>query len=288
MATVGAPTSREGYDEDCVLDLLSRGELEVRSRLASASNTTLFARITLGEIEGHCVYKPIAGERPLWDFPFRTLAHREAAAYLLSVAAGWATVPPTVLRDGPLGPGSVQWWVGDGRVDADADPMVPEPGGGLVDVLAPSRVPQGWHRVLQAEGRDGSPVVLAHADDDALRRMAVFDVVANNADRKGGHVLRDDSGTVFGVDHGLTFNTDHKLRTVLWGWAGERLPDRDREILAGLVADLRGDGPLAHGLARLLTADEVRLTLRRAQRLLSAGRHPYPAAGHPPIPWPAL
>lgn len=288
MATAAAPTSREGYEEDCVLDLLSRGELEVRGRLAVASNTTLFAHITRGAIEGHCVYKPIAGERPLWDFPSRTLALRETAAYLLSASAGWAVVPPTVLRDGPLGPGSVQWWVDDGRVDADGDPLVPEPGGGLVDVVAPDRVPRGWRRVLHAEGADGSPVVLAHADDDALRRMAVFDVVANNADRKGGHVLRDASGVVFGVDHGLTFNTDHKLRTVLWGWAGERLPDRDREVLAELVADLRTDGPLARGLALLLTAEEVRLTLRRAQRLLSAGRHPRPASGHPPIPWPAL
>jgi uncharacterized repeat protein (TIGR03843 family) len=288
MATAAAQAPREGYDEDCVLDLLARGVLRLRGRLVGASNTTLFARISLDGIEGSCVYKPIVGERPLRDFPPRTLARRETAAYLLSAAAGWGVVPPTVLRDGPFGLGSVQWWVDDGRVDADGGPMMPEPGGGLVDVVSPGKVPPGWRPVLHARGVDDSPVVLAHADDAALRRMAVFDVVANNADRKGGHVLRDASGAVFGVDHGLTFNTDHKLRTVLWGWAGERLPDRDQEALAELVADLRGDGPLARGLARLLAAGEVELTLRRAQQLLSSGLHPDPVAGHPAIPWPAF
>jgi uncharacterized repeat protein (TIGR03843 family) len=288
MATTSAPAPREGFDEDAVLDLLARGDLEVRGRLVSASNTTLLAHLHGGEHEGTCVYKPVAGERPLWDFPSGTLAHREVAAYQLSAFAGWCVVPPTVLRDGPFGTGSVQWWVDDGRVDADGDPTVPEPGGGLVDVVPPGRVPPGWRRVLDAEAMDGSPVVLAHADDAALRRMAVFDVVANNADRKGGHVLRDAAGTVFGVDHGLTFNTDHKLRTVLWGWAGERLPEAEREALATLVDDLDGNGPLTRSLAPLLNPEEVEGTLRRAQRLLASGRHPRPIAGRPAIPWPAF
>lgn len=283
-----APVPGPQDDEDAVLDLLARGELEIRGRLVSASNTTLFARVTLEERSGSCVYKPVAGERPLWDFPPRTLARREAAAYLLSAATGWGVVPPTVLRDGPLGPGSVQWWVGDGRVDDDGDPRAPLSGAGLVDVLAPDRVPPGWRWVLHAEDADGSPVVLAHADDEALRRMAVFDAVANNADRKGGHVLRDAAGAVFGVDHGLTFNTDPKLRTVLWGWAGERLPRSTCETLGSLVDDLREGGPLARGLARLLDDDEVRSTRQRAERLLSSGRHPRPGAGRPAIPWPAF
>ncbi len=111
------------------------------------------------------------------------------AAYLLSAATGWDVVPPTVLRDGPFGSGSVQLWVRDGRVDAEGDPELPEPGAGLVDVLPAPRVPAGWLRVLDAQDYDGAPVVLAHADAEELRRMAVFDVVANNADRKGGHVL---------------------------------------------------------------------------------------------------
>ena len=288
MVSAVSPIPGREYDDDTVLDLLSRGELEVRGRLVTASNTTLFARVTLGELSGGCVYKPISGERPLWDFPPRTLAHREAAAYLLSAGTGWGVVPPTVLRDGPVGTGSVQWWVDDGRVDEDGDPLAPEAGAGLVDVVAPNRVPPGWHQVVHAEAMDGSPVVLAHADDDALRRMAIFDVVANNADRKGGHVLRDAAGTVYGVDHGLTFNTDPKLRTVLWGWAGERLPDRECEALRLLIEDLDGDGPLARGLTALLDEDEVAFTRRRAQRLLASGRHPRPAAGRPAIPWPAF
>ncbi|HET9654108.1 MAG TPA: SCO1664 family protein [Kineosporiaceae bacterium] len=283
-----APVPGEELDEDAVLDLLSRGELEVCGRLISASNTTLLARVRLDGLEGACVYKPVAGERPLWDFPSRTLARREAAAYLLSAVAGWNVVPPTVLRDGPMGTGSVQWWVHDGRMDGDGDPMAPEAGGGLVDVLDPGEVPPGWRRVLEAESMDGSAVVLAHADHDALRRMAVFDVVANNADRKGGHVLRDASGTVFGVDHGLTFHAEHKLRTVLWGWSGERLTAAENETLARLLADLDGDGPLATGLARLLDPEEVAGTRHRAARLLSAGRHPRPAPGRPAIPWPAF
>ncbi len=289
MAVDGVAPVRDGDHEGAVLDLLSRGALQVRGRLVSASNATLFARVRLGSLEGTCVYKPVAGERPLWDFPMHTLARRETAAYLLSAGAGWGVVPPTVLRaEGPLGPGSVQWWVHDGRVDEDGDPLIPELGAGLVDVLAPAEVPPGWHRVLDAEGIDGSPVVLAHADHDALRRMAVFDVVANNADRKGGHVLRDATGTVYGVDHGLTFNEDPKLRTVLWGWAGQRLPADECEALAALLEDLDGGGPVATGLAGLLTAGEIEGTRRRAARLLSTGRHPRPAPGRPAIPWPAF
>ena len=271
-----------------VLDVLTRGELEVRAQLVDASNATLLATATLDGESLPCVYKPVAGERPLWDFPSRTLARREAAAYLLSAAAGWAVVPPTVLRDGPFGPGSVQRWVTDGRLDEDGDPVLPEPGAGLVDVLPEREVPSTWRRVVDAQGNDGSPVVLAHADDVNLRRLAVFDVVANNADRKGGHVLRDGSGAVYGVDHGLTFNLDDKLRTVLWGWAGERLGGEEREVLTRLVEDLSGGGPLCRGLRSLLSPAEVERTRERAQDLLAAGRYPRPARGRPAIPWPAF
>lgn len=277
-----------GLDEGAILDLLSRGELEVVGRLVDASNATLLARVELDGVQGRCVYKPVAGERPLWDFPSRTLAYREVAAYRLSAATGWGVVPPTVLRDGPFGPGSAQWWVDSGRVDEDGDPVVAEPGAGLVDVVAPRRVPEGWLTVLEAEGYDGSPVVLAHADDPALRRMSLFDAVANNADRKGGHVLRDPSGKVFGVDHGLTFNLDEKLRTVLWGWAGERLEPDAVEVLTALESRLADGEPLFTDLVDLLSREEVERTRGRAVRLLAKNRHPRPGPGRPAIPWPAF
>jgi uncharacterized repeat protein (TIGR03843 family) len=158
----------------------------------------------------------------------------------------------------------------------------------LVDVVAPEDVPPDWRRVVEAEAADGSPVVLAHAEDVTLRRMAIFDVVANNADRKGGHVVRDATGTVFGIDHGLTFHVDHKLRTVLWGWAGERLSDSERERLSAIVDGLLPGGPLAGDLLPLLTEGEIEFTRARAQRLLAAGRYPRPAPGWPAIPWPAF
>jgi uncharacterized repeat protein (TIGR03843 family) len=275
-------------DEAARIEILSRGDLEVRGRLVEASNATLLAAATLDGVRARCVYKPVAGERPLWDFPSRTLARRETAAYVLSAGAGLDVVPVTVLRDGPFGPGSVQWWVDEGELDEDGDPLPGEPGAGLVDVVPPARVPAGWRRILDAEGIDGRPVVLAHADDPVLRRMAVFDVVANNADRKGGHVVRDAEGGVFGVDHGLTFNVDDKLRTVLWGWSGEPIPAADRDLLGVLSGDLERGGPVRATLEDLLDDDEVERTAQRARTLLDAGRYPRPTFGRPPIPWPAF
>jgi len=283
-----------GPDESSALEILRWGELTVLGRLIDASNATLLATVGLDDVEAFCVYKPISGERPLWDFPRRTLAHREVAAYALSVATGWDLVPPTVLRDGPFGPGSVQWWVRERPEETHragkgpGTPVMAEPGGGLVDVLARREVPEGWLHVLDAEDLDGAPVVLAHADDAGLRRMAVFDVVANNADRKGGHVLRDSTGCVFGVDHGLTFNVEEKLRTVLWGWSGDRLPAEVCGVLAALGTDLQADSSLHRELSGLLSPDEVDGTARRAESLLSSGRHPAPVPDRPSIPWPAF
>src|SRR5450755_847325 len=177
------PAQGTPLDPADVLDLLCRGELQIRGRLVDASNATLYASVELDGVQGRCVYKPVTGERPLWDFPSRTLARREVAAYELSSAAGWDVVPPTVLRDGPYGQGSVQWWVGAGEVDVDGDPIGGEPGAGLVDIVTPGQVPTGWLHVLRAESYEGSPVSLVHADDPGLARMAVFDVIANNADR---------------------------------------------------------------------------------------------------------
>ena len=254
-----------------MLDLLARGELTVEGRLVAASNTTLFCRVSAAGEEAHCVYKPVAGERPLWDFPDGTLAGREVAAYLVSEASGWSIVPPTVLREGPFGPGMCQLWV-------DTEPVE------LVDVLAPDAVPGGWLHVLDALGAGGEPVVLAHADDQRLRRIAVLDVVLNNADRKGGHILPVPDGGVRGVDHGVTFHTDPKLRTVLWGWAGTDLLETECAMLQRLAATL--DGDLAGRLEGLITGAEIRACRRRVRRLLETGHLPYPGDGWPAIPWP--
>lgn len=267
--------------DEQLLDVLARGELDVVGRLVDASNATLLAMCTTDGVSRRCVYKPVRGERPLWDFPAQTLARREVAAYRLSAAAGWHVVPPTVLRDGPHGPGSVQAWIEGAAPDEMA-----EPGGGVIDVVAADAVPSGWLRVIEAEGYDGSAVVLAHADDAQLRAMAVFDIVVDNADRKGGHVMRERDGRLRGVDHGLTFNVDTKLRTVLWGWAGRRLDQDALEPIARLEAAL--DGELGQDLADLLSVEEVRRTVERIEQLREAGRFPRPGARRPAIPWPAF
>jgi uncharacterized repeat protein (TIGR03843 family) len=290
-------------DEQSLLALLRAGELEVHGRLTEASNATLYCSCSLDGVSTMCVYKPTAGERPLWDFPTHTLSRREVAAYQLSQGSGLGVVPPTVLREGPFGPGSVQWWVsaddsglgdsgddepglGLGGFEVAAEPVMGELGAGVVDVCPPGQVPDGWLTVMEAEDRRGRPVYLAHADDPTLRRMALFDAVTNNTDRKGGHILRHASGAIFGVDHGLTFNLDDKLRTVLWGWAGDPLGEEAEELLAALVTDLRGDSGLRAGLEELLEPAEIDRTARRAGQLLRRGRFPKPPGGWPSIPWP--
>jgi uncharacterized repeat protein (TIGR03843 family) len=269
---MGENGEMSGLDVTTALTVLRQGDISVEGRLVDASNATLFCAISHSGVEAHCVYKPIAGERSLWDFPDGSLAGREVASYAVSEGGGWGVVPPTVMRDGPFGPGMVQLWV-------ETDPDV-----NLVDVVAPERVPSGWMHVLDALGSGGRPVVLAHADDGRLRRMAVFDAVINNADRKGGHVLPLPDGTVHGVDHGVTFHREPKLRTVLWGWAGSPLRDEESATLTRLGERLAGD--LGIELAGLLTRAEVRETRRRIDRLVIDGHLPYPSEGWPAIPWP--
>jgi uncharacterized repeat protein (TIGR03843 family) len=231
------------------------GELVLHGRIMPASNATF-----VGEIDGvRVVYKPIAGERPLWDFPDGTLADRELAAYLVSETMGWNVVPETWLRDGPHGPGMVQRWQEPDEEQA-AVTLVPE-----------GMVPPGYLHVFDGIDGHDRPVSLVHEDSAALRRMAVFDVVVNNADRKGGHVLEMADGHRYGVDHGVTFHTDHKLRTVLWGWLDEPLTDAE---VAG-VRSLRG------------TVDaEIEGIARRCDRLLAKGSMPAPRGHWPAVPWP--
>ncbi len=235
--------------EDEALDLLSRGELSIEGRLLSASNATLYCAVTCDGVAAACVYKPVAGERPLWDFPDGTLAEREVAAYEVSAASGWDIVPPTVYRVGPAGPGMVQLWIAEDE---------------SVDVVR----------------------LIRRADSPALRRVSVFDAVINNADRKGGHLLPSSGGRVYGVDHGVSFHAEDKLRTVLWQWAGKALPSDAVETLRVLRRGL--DGSLGERLGELITQRELRRTRARVDRLLARGRHPEPSDDWPAIPWPPM
>jgi uncharacterized repeat protein (TIGR03843 family) len=256
-----------------MLDLLRSGELDLTGRLLAASNATFQGAVSLGDRSATVVYKPVAGERPLWDFQDGTLAQREYAAYLVSETLGWRLVPPTLLRDGPFGEGMCQLWI-------DVDDRE------LVDVVPRGEVADGWLGVLEAYDGRHNPVTLVHADLPALRRMAVFDAIVNNADRKGGHILSTEAGDVFGVDHGVTFNADEKLRTVLWGWAGARLTDDELVAVRRLAGDL--DGPLGHELGALLTEAEVAVTRARVRQLLRNRRFPVPSDDRYVIPWPAF
>jgi len=211
-----------------------------------ASNATLYCSLSLDGVTTACVYKPVAGERPLWDFPDGTLAGRELATYLVSQATGWDLVPQTVLRDGPFGPGMVQLWV---EVEEGVD--------------------------LRE---------LAASDHPDLRRMAVLDAVVNNADRKGGHLLPRPDGRVQGVDHGVCFAVEDKLRTLLWQWRGDPLEPEALEVLSLLEEAVCGD--LGGQLAEHLTGREVRATLRRITQLRASGTYPFPSEDWPAIPWP--
>jgi hypothetical protein len=229
-----------------LLDLLRSGELTVTGRLLDASNASFCAQVRANGVDAACVYKPRRGERPLDDFPDGTLGRREVAAFLVSEAIGWDIVPPTVWREeGSFGPGMAQLWV-------EVDPAI--------DVLA-----------------------LLREDIAALRRIVVFDAIVNNADRKGGHLLPV-ADRIHGVDHGVCFSVEPKLRTILWSWRGRPLDD---EAIAGLerVAGALDDG-LAAELRDLLERAEVAATARRVEQLLRDRVYPLPDAGRRVVPWP--
>ncbi|MGP2437508.1 SCO1664 family protein [Streptomyces sp. JW3] len=257
------------------VDLLTHGELTVRGRIRDASNAALYCTVTHQGREAACVYKPVAGEQPLWDFPDGTLAQREVAAYQVSEATGWGLVPVTVLRDGPYGEGMVQQWI---EATPDTELLA------LVDAEEPE---PGWKAIGLAEVGDGKTALLVHADDPRLRRLAVLDAVINNADRKGGHLLPA-GGRLYGIDHGVTFHTEDKLRTLLWGWAGEPLTEEARTVLGALRETLKDGGSLATRLAELITPAETEATRARVDALLTAGTHPEPGGEWPAIPWPPV
>ncbi|MGA5372875.1 SCO1664 family protein [Streptomyces griseoincarnatus] len=257
-------------------ELLVRGELTVRGRIREASNAALYCTVTHEDREAACVYKPVAGERPLWDFPDGTLAGREAAAYEVSRATGWDLVPPTVLRDGPYGEGMCQLWIETG------------PGAELLALVDGEEPGPGWKAIGFAEVGGGRTALLVHADDDRLRRLSVLDAVINNADRKGGHLLPTADGRLYGIDHGVTFNTENKLRTLLWGWAGEPLPEEALDVLKRLRDALAPSGLLTAALTPLITPAEIDATRARVDALLASGTHPEPGTDWPSIPWPPV
>lgn len=239
-------------DGSAALRLLSQGDLTVVGRLTTASNATFFCMASgpgddpATPMVASCVYKPTLGERPLYDFPDGTLACRELAAFIVSEASGWNIVPPTVVRTGPYGDGMVQFWV---EVDESVD---------IAELVS--------------------------SDNPALRRIAVLDAVLNNADRKGGHLLPLPDGRILGIDNGLSFAVEPKLRTVLWHWRGQPLTKDERVVLSGLREQLRGD--LREQLAPLLAAEEIEAMVGRIDDLLSHGLLPRPDRGRPAIPWP--
>ena len=232
--------------------VLADSPLTVHGRIVNASNGTMLVQADAGD-DVLAVYKPQAGERPLWDFPFGTLHLREVAAYEVSAHLGWEVVPPTILRDGPFGPGSVQLFI-------DHDPR-----------------------------RHYFVLVEDEAHDEALARMAAFDLVVNNADRKGGHVLLAPDGHIWGCDHGLTFHEETKLRTVIWDFGGVELPPAWIEDLCRLAADLADPASgLATRLRDLLDQPEIDILARRARALAAAGQLPDLAEDERPYPWPPI
>ncbi|WP_394798296.1 SCO1664 family protein [Streptomyces albidoflavus] len=284
-----------------VTALLAGGELTVRGRIAEASNAVLHCTVVHQGRTAACVYKPVAGEQPLWDFPDGTLAQREVAAYEVCAALGWELIPPTVLREGPYGPGMVQLWIDQadeepgepagpgGAPEAGESASGPVPVGHLLALADAERpAPEGWRAIGLAEVPGGGTALLVHADDARLRRLAVLDAVINNSDRKGGHLLTSADGRLHGIDHGVTFHTEDKLRTLLWGWAGEPLPEEAVAALGRLAAALGEDAPLTTRLAALLTPAEVAALRDRVAALLASGTHPVPGGEWPAIPWPPV
>ncbi len=262
------------------MTLLGKGELTVLGQVRGASNAVLYCSVAYDGDEAHCVYKPVAGEQPLWDFPDGTLAQREVAAYEVSEATGWGLVPPTVLRDGPYGQGMCQLWI-EAAPQGEDDP-------GLLALVEDEEPGEGWKAVALAEVGEGKTALLVHADDPRLRRLAVLDAVINNGDRKGGHLLPAPDGRLYGIDHGVTFNAEDKLRTLLWGWAGEPLPAEAVEVLDRLADELEPGAALITRLEELITAAEIEALRARVTGLRSTGLHREPSGGWPAIPWPPV
>ncbi|MFE2933760.1 MULTISPECIES: SCO1664 family protein [unclassified Streptomyces] len=274
-----------------LVGLLTEGELTVLGQIRGASNAVLYCTVARDGEEAPCVYKPVAGEQPLWDFPDGTLAGREVAAYEISEATGWGLVPPTVLRDGPYGEGMCQLWIDAASRDDEGGAEDEDDGAGeppLLALVEDEEPGEGWKAVARAEVGEGRTALLVHADDARLRRLAVLDAVINNGDRKGGHLLPAPDGRLYGIDHGVTFNADDKLRTLLWGWAGEPLTAEAVDVVERLGAQLAPGTPLVTRLGELITDAEIEALRGRVAGLRATGRHPEPSGEWPSIPWPPV
>ncbi|MEU1469758.1 SCO1664 family protein [Streptomyces sp. NPDC005761] len=269
-----------GLTDDELITLLGKGQLTVLGQVRGASNAVLYCSVAYEGEQANCVYKPVAGEQPLWDFPDGTLAQREVAAYEVSEVTGWGLVPPTVLRDGPYGQGMCQLWIEAAPQDEDAP--------GLLALVEDEEPGEGWKPVALAEVAEGKTALLVHADDPRLRRLAVLDAVINNGDRKGGHLLPAPDGRLYGIDHGVTFNADDKLRTLLWGWAGEPLTAEAVDVLDRLAAELEPGAALVTRLGELITAAEIEALRARVEALRGTGLHREPSGEWPAIPWPPV
>jgi uncharacterized repeat protein (TIGR03843 family) len=238
-------------------------KVKVLGQLSNASNASLL----VANDHQKFIYKPQAGERTLWDFPEGTLFQRERAAYVLSEILNWNVVPETVIATGPYGLGSFQEW-------KEAD--VTE-----VDIFEPTQVPESWLNVFSGVDQHGNQVVLAHSDNEQLLKIALFDALINNADRKAGHLITDGDLKIWAVDHGVTFNLEPKLRTVLWGWLDQPIPSQLVQEIEQLLPKINDSE-----LVELLSDSEVDQLLIRSEELLKSGKFPQPNPNWPAVPWP--
>jgi uncharacterized repeat protein (TIGR03843 family) len=242
---------KASVERSIILEALQKGSFELQGQFLSGSNYTFLGDLAYGDLAFQVVYKPVRGEQPLWDFPHGSLARREVAAYLVSEALGWGLVPPTVFRkDGPLGAGSLQQYI-------DHDPN------------------NHYFNMEETERQRLRPVVL-------------FDLILNNADRKGGHILRDEQDHLWLIDHGLCFHAEDKLRTVIWDFSGEEIPAELMMAVSGLIDQLKEGMPLHTELVRFLRPGEVSSMMARARRLCELGRFPAPPASRRSYPWPPV
>jgi uncharacterized repeat protein (TIGR03843 family) len=233
-----------------VVQLLLEGGVELVGQILSSSNVIFLASVAGDDLQALAVYKPQRGERPLWDFPQGTLCLREVAAYAVSQTLGWPLIPPTVLRDGPYGVGALQLFI-------DADP-------------------------------EATYFSLCEERQADLLPMALFDVLTNNADRKGGHLLLDKWDRIWAIDNALTFHVEPKLRTVIWDFAGEPIPEAYQADLRELQVQLAGEGPLRETLAKLLTEEEIVALDARLAALLETPVLPHSDPDRRQVPWPLV